>query len=338
MIILTILKVIGIILLSLIGIAILLLLLILFVPLKYKIAGDYDSRDKSYNIDANIRWFAGLLRVSANLSHENGLDYWAKIFGRKIFPKDDGDDGDDDDDHDIDHHIDLSESYEPNREYPESKPERNSEKNPENNPESHTQTQPAVHSADESNEIQADDEEVGDTEIVISERKIYEEKKESKIASLINKFKNIAEKIKSVFANIRYKTESLCGKINRIKGKISYYKDFLEDEDTKRAIAKLWAQLSYLFLKVRPRKFKLKIRYGADDPSDTGLIYGRYTAVETFIGDKIWMKADFEEKVTAADLFMKGGLQLYVLVLIACRLYFDKKFMAVVRKLKAGKN
>ncbi len=327
MIVLTVLKIIGIVILCILALAILILLAVLFLPLRYKISGDYDSDTKDYHLNADINWCLGILKVYGNFDKENGLDYWAKFFGKKIFPKDE--DGDDD--------FDESEYPELTEEYYDGGSDYGKEETIgqiEERKETAEKEETAEPEEKDSGEIleKAEEKEEKENEKEPDD-KIKEEKKPAG-NKLIKKIRGIFDKIKGIFENIRYKTESLCDKIKGIRDKIVHYKELLEDEETKRALAKAWGETKYFAVKIKPKKLSLKVRYGAGDPSDTGITYGKYAAIKPFIGKGVCMVPDFEKKIIHADLYMKGCLRLYVLLVIACRLYFDKRFMKVVKKFK----
>ncbi|XME04199.1 hypothetical protein QYZ88_008490 [Lachnospiraceae bacterium C1.1] len=330
MIILTVLKIIGIVILCILALALLIILTVLFLPFRYKIAGDYDSDIKDYRVNADIRWLFGLLKVYAEYNAENGLEYWAKLFGRKIFPKEDDNGSDDDDIMD-----DQMGEYQKEPEIIEEKNEELSEddRNKEEikteeiiSPDEENGTQHIEESAAEEDTGRLSDKEEADS--------YMENEKKSIFKKISEKTGNILAKVRGSFQNIYYKIESLCDKIKEIKGKIGHYKELLEDEETIRAIKKAWSEIKYFARKIKPSKLKINLVYGASDPSETGIFYGRYAALAPVIGKNVVLNPDFERKVIKADIFMKGGLQIYVLILIACRLYFDKRFMRVVKKFR----
>mgnify|MGYP003319203795 CR=1 FL=1 len=68
---LLILKIIGIVLLSIIGFALFLVLLVLFVPVRYKGKGYY--RNNEYDFKANASWLLHIVSFSYGLKEEEGL-------------------------------------------------------------------------------------------------------------------------------------------------------------------------------------------------------------------------------------------------------------------------
>ncbi len=323
MIVLTVLKIIGIVILCILALAILILLSVLFLPLRYKVRADYDSESGDYYLNLDIKWFLGILKIYGNLDKENGLDYWAKFFGKKIFSKDD----EDEEDFEEDDYPELTEEYSDSRAKGES-PEQTAGKE---EPEEDSSTKVSL-TKEELTEESGESEEA--KEEAEEETKLPEIRKVRKKRGFLGKIKAFLDKISRFFQNIRYKTKAVCDKIKSVRDIIIYYKNLLEDEESKRAFAKAWNETKFFARKLKPGKFSLKIHYGAEDPSETGINYGRFAAITTFIGKEVRMLPDFEKKIIHADLFMKGAFRLYVLLVIACRLYFDKRFMKVVKRFR----
>lgn len=86
MIVLQILKVIGIILLVLLLLILFLLAVILFVPIHYRVFGDYDDKDKRYSVRTRIDWILRIIRVKFDMDKE-GKEKEVRVFFFKVYPK-----------------------------------------------------------------------------------------------------------------------------------------------------------------------------------------------------------------------------------------------------------
>lgn len=86
MIALQILKIIGIILLSILALILLLLAIILFAPIHYRAEADYNDKDNDYNVHAKIHWILRIIRVNFDMDKEK-RDTAAKILFFKVYPR-----------------------------------------------------------------------------------------------------------------------------------------------------------------------------------------------------------------------------------------------------------
>ncbi len=83
-ILLTILKIIGLILLCLAGLVLLLLLIILFVPIRYRGYGNKPENGADYHAEVSVSWLFKTFYGHAEISRGNGLTYGAKVLFRTI--------------------------------------------------------------------------------------------------------------------------------------------------------------------------------------------------------------------------------------------------------------
>ncbi len=81
---LLILRIIGIVLLSLISLVIVLLAIVLFVPVRYRISADRPLNDE-LTAKANVSFLLHI--ISATVGYERDIDYGVRIFGIKVYPK-----------------------------------------------------------------------------------------------------------------------------------------------------------------------------------------------------------------------------------------------------------
>lgn len=79
----TILRIIGIILLAILGILVLFICIVLFTPLRYQIAAQADGEVKSIKANIRFSWFIHI--ISGHVSYEDKkMDFQIKLFGRRI--------------------------------------------------------------------------------------------------------------------------------------------------------------------------------------------------------------------------------------------------------------
>ena len=358
MIFLTVLKFIGITLLSVLGLVLFLLLLVLFVPFRYSIDGSFDKSPLQYEAIAGVSWLLRFIRFRIEFSKKNGLDYCVKIIGIRVFPKKD------DEDHQGE--VSYDELYENTYEGLSQEAEMETHESETGEVAGAEAKEETVQTTEEADESPSDEGDEGHTRIfeeaetqgregcdedyrVGRERSFDEDgnafgtddfgnhRKDgnsSKIKRFVESVKGIVEKIKAAFENISYTTERVCDKINSAIEKAEYYKKWSEEPSTRAAFAKVFAQLRFLLKKIRPKKFKLLVDFGHEDPAETGKIYGDYAAVSPWIGKYLLLRPDFEKDVLKCTLTAKGYIQIYVLLIIACKLFFDKNLRRAYRRFK----
>lgn len=359
MIFLTILKIIGLVLLSILGVILFVLLLVLFVPLRYKIEGGFAKKPLKYKAFAQVTWLLGLLNVSAQFDNDNGFEPCLKLAGIKVYPKKQ-DDPDDMEEADYDglyekageecpQETQMEASSTEIRARDEGKAKEEADETP---LETREETAETTKARDTWDAGKAEEETGGgsDTCTSLDSTEAYTEysysdledgfegDKEAEHSSKIRKFaefiKRLIEKTGKAFENISYTIQSLCDKIENIARKIDYYKNWWESEATQRAVHKVLAQAGFFIRAIRPRRLSLGVVYGDKDPSNTGRMYGDYAAVSPWIGRWVSMEPRFEEDILECDLDAKGRLQLYIVLIIAWKLFFDKNLRCVIKRFK----
>lgn len=326
-ILLTILKIIGIILLAIIGLVLLICLCVLFVPIRYSARVKYNETN---DICVRVTYLLRLISIKyAMIGKDKKISI--KIFGidinrfkrkkknKKSGKKSKGNDkkknkseGQDlfDEINDEENSVDIFE---------EVKEERYIDKADED----------LWKAAKENMKVQDDDilEEVSEEDV---NSKIQSSVKKEKI-SIYQKIKN---KIISIKNKIIYRFKSICGKIRKTISKIKDFKEFINDEHTKRVFVLVKGELFKLIKYIRPRKVKGYLKFGFADPSTTGKALGIYFAIMKKSPKKFSINPDFENKIFETDLFLKGRIRLYYVIYILIKIYLNKDFKYVLKHKK----
>lgn len=321
MIFLNILKIIGIILLVILGIVVFLLLVLLFCPIKYWANGKV--RTTEYHIDYKVRWLFGIFRAYGVESNDESEGYY-KIFWVKTNLY-----GEEDEYDDFDDEIDDLED----KKTDESKSDNG--QNVINKSEEAVIEEKTVKEVVIEDNINKDDiiDEKNVDEIVSLTQKNEQynkvkEKKDSsnileKLCGWINSIKEKYKNIKVFLKNIPKKVKSLYKKIRKKKRKIFY---ILQDESCKAGIDHLKKELFILLKKIIPKKMKMDLKFCMAEPDKTGFVVGllamfpivyktKWNVYPDFEGEKLYVDADFR---------LKGRIYLIDLVIILLRLYVDK--------------
>lgn len=143
------------------------------------------------------------------------------------------------------------------------------------------------------------------------------------------------EKIKALIRQGKEIFHSVCDTIKNIKSEIEFYKNLWDEPQGKKAVKHLWSELVYLLKKIKPRKISGDVVFGTGDPATTGQALGALGALYVFLPKDLSITPDFENQVYEGNIHVKGRLRLVHLLVIAVRLFADKEFRYVVKKVLA---
>ncbi|MCR5590193.1 MAG: hypothetical protein K6F73_01540 [Lachnospiraceae bacterium] len=282
---LTILKITGIVLLALIGLILLILSLILFVPIRYKITAKRDDPSGSPYVLAKVTY---LLHIASGcFEYDEKTDKWLKIFGIKVWPKKEKKEKK------KDRKEETGEAYkESDKE--ETVPEINEEI---------TEDDFAIDWNDEDKEAEGFSSSDGPDE---------------------SDEKDITDKISEIIDSISEKYESLCDKYKGIKSNIHFWKKMADDSRNKEAMAVVKKQVIRLLRKLAPRKVKGFVHFGFDDPATTGKVLMYLSLVYPILPKKLWIDPGFEDTDIYGNILIKGHIALIVPAVCFLKLMFNK--------------
>lgn len=298
-----ILKIIGIILAAVLGLAILLLLLVLFVPVRYRAYGV--KKEGECRAEAKISWLLHLISVPVAF-REGELSAKIKILGITL--------------------MDLTDSgsFEEAEPVPE--------------PAERTEEQKTAQS--ETRQAQEHPVEKQAAPERTSQKKEELEEEEEEKNGIFSRFLQFLRTIWKFFTGIPRKLKNLkctfrrfCGKIKRMARKYRAAKEFALDERTKAAVRLVLEQAKIFARQALPRKICGEVRFGTSDPALTGQILGIAGIFYPLFMDNVKVDPDFERTILEGELFLKGRLRIVSAVRIAWRLFRDKNVRYVYRKL-----
>ena len=142
------------------------------------------------------------------------------------------------------------------------------------------------------------------------------------------------QKLWKLLKNIRYTIQSIYDKIRNIIHHIRYYYRVLQSELFRRTWEKYSKEALCLLKCIAPRKIKGYLHIGMEDPATTGQILGYYGMLYPLIGEHIDVVPEFEHVILEGSLKIRGNITLFQAVRIACTIYFDKDLQKLIRLLK----
>lgn len=128
----------------------------------------------------------------------------------------------------------------------------------------------------------------------------------------------------SLFSKIKCTIINICDKIKQIWATKKKITDFITDDKHLMAFGKVKKEVFVLLKKIVPYHLKGYVRFGCEDPYNTGRILALLSAMYPFYGEKIDIYPEFEQKIFHCDLHAKGRIRNIALVIAIFNLFFDK--------------
>ncbi len=337
-IILLIFKIIGTILLVIIGLLLFILLTVLLVPIRYKVAAEHGE---AFRMEGRVSWFLHLL--NAKVTHIEGkLHIRVRVLWFQLY-----------------------DNLRPRQSKLKSNKKRKSKKHSKSRADIKKQKQGTIKSEQikkSSNEVigkskedvirneeivrnRIEDLESDDNRNIIaketpSEDRVYihrevdaskskqtsDKDKKTLFHKIRMKIKRIKDKIVAFFIGIKNKLAKWFEKAMDIKHKVNLISDFIKNEWNREGFKITYASLKKLLKHILPRKLKSRVIFGTGDPCSTGQVLGAMSILYSFYGDKVQITPDFANKRFEGKHFARGRIRLGTLLIIGIKLIRDKRF------------
>lgn len=169
----------------------------------------------------------------------------------------------------------------------------------------------------------------------IKDKEVERKKNEnSKSADKPEKKESIGKRIINFVLKIINKIKALIHKIKEILSNINYYIDIYNRKETKKAIHTCKIRLLKLYKSIRPKKLKIRIYYGLEDPSNTAKILSFYSMLYAYIGNIVYLFPDFQEPMFKAYVNGKGKIIPVRVGYHIIRVFLDKNCRRLIQMLK----
>ena len=295
---LLILKIIGWMLLAILGILVLLVCVVLFVPVRYELEGKCNGTIET--LDVKFRFSFLLHFLAGTVCYSEGKSTWNLRIAWKHFGNED---------------IELRET--PIKRSIESESSVNETKNKEINiPEKTIKNEETV-SKDVSNK---------------GTRKVTDKAPDQtgEVKKTVSKKESILDKIEYKYKKIRDKLREIIRKKEKVLG-------FLTNEIHQAAFLKVVSELKRLLLRLRPQKIVGEIEFGFDDPAWTGQALAGISILYPYFADCFQVIPDFEEKKLRGQIEIKGKITAKNFVALGLHVILDKNVRMTLRHIKTFK-
>ena len=327
----TILKVIGLVLLFLLLLILLLLGLVLLTPIRYAGAGHKGEKKKDYAAHVDVSWFLHLVQLHAGLTPA-GLAFDLRILWF----------------HPIDSRppdtppanaSDETSSRSEEKPSTEGSAAHASDETLSRGEEAASSDEAVVHSSDEASSRREattapDDTVVKDSDEAPSENEEHTPSDETDETSPDETDQEKETKSPSPAAEApkkkKRKKSSFADRIKRICEKASSLREAVEDEENQKAFRLLISRVKYLLHHLRFRKFEGRLRFGFDDPAMMGRILGVLSLFYPLYGESFTLTPVFDHTVFEGEIALKGHVRLIHILIAAIQLMMNKKIRGLV--------
>lgn len=301
---LIILKIIGIALLVLLCLILALFLIVLFVPVRYKVSGYY--RDKNYEAKAKITYLLHI--ISITVAFDKKLDLAIRIFGIRLK---------------------LKKKAKAN----------NTHESAENVQNAKTDEAENSQSAYENSDIGEENSKI-DTE---KESTHLTEKNESRddglelsdssnqtetldVQAEVSDEKPVDQNDKKFSKQKKKNTRSESG-----LDKVKYYIGILKEEQTKLAFLQCKRRIGLMLKSILPRKGRIFVKLGMENAGTVGEILGIYSALYMYIGNVVKFVPVYTEKAFETEIDIKGHIRLVVLLHHLIMILLDRNCRRLIK-------
>lgn len=315
--ILSILKIIGIILLIVLALLILILGILLFVPIRYQFDTQYDEKPDA---DVLVRWSPILLNVIVNY-HEGKFVYIIRMLGGVVMTNQD-----------------IPLSWIGRKFFSSSDDEENSDEKKDGIWEEQTKQNTKA----QTDFVVLEDEiEMVTPETVENEAIAQLQKKEDSDVEADKVVTGKRKKKHSFFKKISRKIQNFKQKICDIIEKLKTM------NDKKNALLKVYhskrfevakrdavAYIKTLWLIIKPKKLEGYVHFGLNDPATTGQVLGVLAMFLVWYDEFLQIVPDFEKSCIEGYLKGNGKFRLFPIVKLLIKIILNKNLIKVIKKVQ----
>ena len=351
MLLFTILKVIGLVLLFLLLLILLLLALVLLVPIRYAGAGHKGEEKSDYAAHVDVSWLLHIVQLHAGLTPA-GLEYYLRIL---CFRPMDSRPPDTPPANAFDETSSRSEEGPSTEESAANVSGEKTSRSEEVMVTEGEETEASEEASSGSEENTPSDEvlsDAGEDSVVQDENTDAVEIQPSEDEKTLEESETVpegeAESAESAAAQTaevdsielknaaeapekkKRKKSSFADRIKRICEKVSSLREAVEDEENQKAFRLLLSRVKYLLHHLRFRRFEGGLVFGFDDPAMMGRILGVLSLFYPLYGERFTITPVFDHTAFEGEVALKGHVRLIHILIAGIQLMMNKKIRGLV--------
>ncbi len=317
----TVLKIIGIVILVLLGLILFVLLLVLFVPVRYRGSGSYQNG--TFMTTLRGSWLLHIVSVMGAYQNGQELHLVLRIFGIPFF-----------------------DTFRNKKAKPtKTKGKPTGEIQAASSEKDDSGYLGSEETFQEENFQEKDFQEESFDEESFQEENFYEDSSQEensyqkygqtvKKPNIIQKIKDFFTKFVNFFKKIKFTFDKVCDTMVRIKKNIKYYLELLQRDSTKQALSVCWGQFGRIVKKVAPRKFRVNLHLGFEDPAVMGQVLAVWGMLYPLHLGAVDIQPEFDQVVLEGDFSFQGKVSVIVFVHAGCVLLFNKDLKGLIKSLR----
>ena len=317
---LLILKIIGFMLLGILCLVLGLLLIVLLVPVRYRMEGSWHDSLRGM---ARITWLLHILSATVSYGEDGELLMVFRLFGFRLFrDKADGEavlaeglsDAGDAEEMMV-HTAEVQGAREEGRSRGERK----------------VQEDPILEREAESLETESfDADSAPETDFL--KRPMPADEADTKEGRIPRFLGRLRQRLNRVLEKIKFLFHTLCDKLKHIKENYEAVLTFVKDEENQKTMKLILRQVKALLRHILPRKASGYVAFGFDDPYTTGQVLAAASLFYAWYGQNIELIPMFEEPVLEGELKLKGRIRMGTLLWCGLRVFLNKNFRVLLKR------
>lgn len=140
--------------------------------------------------------------------------------------------------------------------------------------------------------------------------------------------------IKAIISKILQTIRDFCDKLKGIRKKAEKIEELWLSDHMVSSRSLLGKQLRYLLRHTKPKRLAGYIRFGFDDPSTTGYAMAAYGILYPIWSPKLSVEPDFEKQVLDCHILIKGKIRVWHFVRAALRMLLSGDVRRVIKDVR----
>ena len=130
------------------------------------------------------------------------------------------------------------------------------------------------------------------------------------------------------------KLDKLKCTIRKVCDTIKMVLEFLKGEAHIGALARIKRELIRLLVSLKPKVLKGSVRFGMEEPYQTGQILAGLSVLYPFYGDNVEVYPEFDQKILEGDVYLKGHIRGIHAVRMVFNIIIDKNVRTTIKDVK----
>ena len=149
-----------------------------------------------------------------------------------------------------------------------------------------------------------------------------------------NTAEGIADRIGSLFQRLEDRLQDAEKKLETLSDTVSRYIDLLDREDTRIALSTVFTQVFRILRHIMPRRLRADFIVGTGNPAADGQIAAWQGMLYPFLHDSVLVLPDFEKKRTEGTFSTEGRITVCRLLICGLAVIRKKEVRQLIRRLR----